>query len=108
MASEACLGLTDSRGPRAGETRWWTLEPASRYCPALGSIRAILEKSFTWGFTDVSSDSSAFLADLRGGWLGQALQTRWGGMGPLPFPPDADWGRGRLTQTHVQGRMFTF
>lgn len=86
MASEACLGLTDSRGPRAGETRWWTLEPAFRYCPALSSIRATLEKSFTWGFTDVSSDSSAFLADLCGGWLGQALRTRRGGDGPTPIP----------------------
>lgn len=32
MASEACLGLTDSRGPSAGETRPWTLEPASGCC----------------------------------------------------------------------------
>lgn len=26
-------------------------------------------------------------------------------MGPLPFHPDPDWGRGRLTQTHVQASV---
>lgn len=75
-----------------------------RVLPALGSIPAILEKSFSWGFTGVNSDSSAFPADLwwpavsgAADMAGRAwAQSRSPGASVLP------WG---LTQTHPQGSV---